>query len=268
LLRNVSVEVSLDPVTQQPSVALVPRVQGRQVALAGVFDMIQALQKKQRILLVLDEFQDIVQVPALEGELRNHLQQLKKNPVILSGSRRHVLTELLSQERRPFYGFGEDVEFGPISLDEWLPYMKKRFHEQHIRLSMAEAQFIADSMEQVPNAIQELCQWLYNTRAGKTLTVQDVRQSIAEILESKASRYLERIVHLREKEKNVLIGIARAQPVAMITQTAFVRATGVSASGIQAAIKRFYDQGVIDRSAKGYFLVDPLFRLFLAKHTA
>ena len=142
--------------------------------------------------------------------------------------------------------------------------MKKRFAEVHIKISKNEAAEIIRLMEEVPNAIQELCQWLHSTRPRKTLSVKDVHLGVAEILESKGSRFMERMVHLREKERQVLIGIAKFQPIKKINQTQFVQATGVSATGIQAAVKRFYDQGVVDRLPAGYVLVDPLFKLFLA----
>ena len=263
-IRNFTVELSYEPLTNEPSISLVPRGRHKQQNLDDLFALIRSMSKQDPVLLILDEFQDIVAVPGLEAKLRTELQQLK-GTVILSGSKRHVLNEMLSNEQRPFYGFGSDIEFGSIALKDWHPFIKKRFAEAHIKIAQTETAEILQLMEDVPNAIQELCQWLYDTRPRHTLTQVDIHRAVSEILESKASRFMERIVHLRPKERQVLIGLAQQQPVAKINQTQFVQATGVSASGIQAAVKRFYDQGMVDRSEKGYFLVDPLFRLYLAK---
>lgn len=144
--------------------------------------------------------------------------------------------------------------------------MSKRFKESGLTIGLPEVQELVMLMEEVPNSIQELCQMLAFTRSHKKIMSNDIRVCIEEILDLKGSRYLERLVNMTEKEKKILAGIAKCDALANVTSADFIKATGVSPSGIKSAVKRFYDYGLIDLGPRGYQLVDPLFKLFLAKN--
>lgn len=265
LIQNFKMELSVDPLLSRPNVTLSFIPGKHQDQLENLFANLHKIAQKHPTLLIIDEVQDILLLPGFEGKLRNYLQQLNKTAVILTGSKHHVITEMMHNERRPFYGFGTELDFGPIPVKAWLPYMRQRFKETGMSLGLAEATEITQLMDQVPNAIQELCQWIAFRRGIKKISKPIIHESIADLLDHKQSRYWERLAALSEKERNVLVSIAKNQPVANIGASTFCQQSGVSPSGIKAAVKRFYDQGLMDRGNNGYQLSDPLFGLFLAR---
>ena len=143
--------------------------------------------------------------------------------------------------------------------------MRQRFKETHMAIGLAEATAVTQLMDQVPNAIQELCQWIAFRPKLKKISIPIIHECIADLIDHKQSRYMERLANLSEKERKVLTSIAKHQPVTNIGASGFSHETGVSPSGIKAATKRFYHQGLVDRNTQGYHLTDPLFGLFLAR---
>jgi hypothetical protein len=264
-LKNFRIEISSDPLSGAPTVSLAGQLTKEESSLSELFLALKNLSKDYRTLLVLDEFQDIVLVEGLEAKLRSEIQNLNRTAVILLGSKKHLLREVFHEESRPFYGFGIDIEFKAIAVTEWVPYIQERFATYKLSIKEEGVVEICRLMRNVPNAIQELCQWIALQGETGVLDTARIHQSLARLIENKSSRYMERMASLSAKEKMVLIAVARQEPVSSIASTAFLQATQVSATATKATILRLTDQGVLDDSDEGYSITDPLFRLFLVR---
>lgn len=264
-LKHFRVEVAMDPLSGVPAITFAGAHIRDEKSLEETFTGIRNFSADYKTLLILDEFQDIKNVPTLEAELRSEIQGLERTAVILLGSKKHILRELFQSESRPFYGFGTDVEFKKIPRTAWIPYMQERFEPSRLAIEEEGVSEICNLMGDVPNSIQELCQWI--ALSGKTgrLTPQRIHESLAELIENKSSRYLERLASLSAKEKKVLVAVAYQGPVSSVASTKFLQAAKVSATAIRATILRLTDQGVLDQSEEGYSLTDPIFRLFLVR---
>lgn len=264
-LKNFRIEISADPLSGAPTVSLVGQHTRGETSLSELFLAVMNFSKEHRTLLVLDEFQDIVRIDGLEARLRSEIQSLNRTAVILLGSKKHLLRRIFHDESRPFYGFGIDVEFKAIAISEWVPYIQERFAACRLKIEEEGVAEICRLMRDVPNSIQELCQWIALEGGSGDLNLDRIHQSLARLIENKSSRYLERLASLSVKEKMVLLAVARQEPVSSVTSTAFLQATQVSATATKATILRLTDQGVLDDSDGGYSITDPLFRLFLVR---
>lgn len=83
-----------------------------------------ASKKKQPIILFFDEFQCLSEVStshAIEAVLRQVVQSTKYISFVFSGSNRHLLNQMFSDKKRPFYKLCERMELGRI---EQLAYQK------------------------------------------------------------------------------------------------------------------------------------------------
>lgn len=264
-LKNFRIEISADPLSGSPTVSLSGQHAKNESSLSEIFLALKNFSKEYRTLLVLDEFQDIVLVDGLESRLRSEIQNLNRTAVILLGSKRHLLREIFHDESRPFYGFGVDVEFKAIPVSEWVPYIQERFEACGLSIAEEGVDEICRLMRHVPNAIQELCQWIALEGESGALPVERIHQSLARLIENKSSRYMEKLASLSAKEKKVLLAVARQEPVSSVASTAFLQVTQVSATATKATILRLTDQGVLDDADEGYSITDPLFRLFLIR---
>lgn len=268
-IKHFRIEITADPLSGAPSVSLAGTANVKdEKSLSELFQIIKALSRDYKTLLVLDEFQDISNVSGLEARLRTEIQALSDCPVIVLGSKRHLLHALFHDESRPFYGFGVDIEIKQIERRHWLRYMRERFESANLTIDADGVDTICEQMRDVPNSIQELCQWIsLNDRKGHLEPKRIIKQ-MADLIENKSSRYFEKITAFSAKERAVLIAVAHLEPVAAIASTTFIRKTGISATATKAAMLRFADQGILDSAEKGYVITDPLFRIFLTRQFA
>src|SRR3989338_2289103 len=158
--KNFRIEISADPLSGAPVVSLAGQFTKDESSLSEWFLAVKNLSKDYRTLLVLDEFQDIVRVDGIEARLRSEIQDLNRTAVILLGSKKNLLREIFHDESRPFYGFGTDIEFKAIAVSEWVPYIQERFKTHRLTVKEEGVAEICRLMRDVPNAVQELCQWI------------------------------------------------------------------------------------------------------------
>ncbi len=264
-IKHYRLELSFDPATGAPAVSLSGSHANDEMSLAQLFETVFDLSQDYKTLLVLDEFQDITNVEGLEASLRSYIQTLTKSAVIVLGSKRHILKDIFHNETKPFYGFGTDVEFGPIPRAQWLPYMNERFNQVNKSIQQDGVDTVCKLMRDVPNAIQELCQWIALKETSGTITPQQIHEEMCDLITNKSSRYYEKLAGLSKNEENVLIAVAKNEPLAAPNSTAFLKTTETSASATRAILERLTNQGILDFSLSGYSLTDPLFAEFLRK---
>lgn len=264
-IKHFRIEITADPLSGLPKVALLGGDVKDEKTIHELFAALKALSGDYKTLLVLDEFQDVSKISGLEAQLRSEIQTLSDTPVILLGSKRHLLRDIFQDESRPFYGFGVDVEIGKIERKYWLPYMRERFAGSKLTIDKDGVDTICQEMRDVPNSIQELGQWISLNDEKRHLDRAIIMRHVADLIENKSSRYLERITSFSAKERAVLVATARMEPVSSITSTGFVQETGISATATKAAMLRFADQGVIDLAEEGYVITDPIFGMFLKR---
>lgn len=267
-LKHFRIEMSVDPVSGAPSITLAGGHKRDEKTLGEIFSAIGNISREYDTLVVLDEFQDIRLIHGLEARLRSEIQSLNRTAVILLGSKRHLLREIFHDESKPFYGFGTDIEFKKISRARWLPYMQERFKPIRLIIKEEVANEICELMEDVPNAIQELCQWIALSSQRGLLTPHRIREDLASLIENKTSRYFEKLTSFSAKEKRVLAAIAKEQPVSAISSTGFLQTARVSATATKAIVLRLTDQGILERRDEGIVITDPIFRLFLIRQKA
>lgn len=264
-IKHFRVEISSDPLSGAPTISLAGDHARDESSLNQIFAGIKNFSEEYDTLLILDEFQDVKHVRGLEALLRSEIQDLNRSSVILLGSKRHVLREIFHDESSPFYGFGTDVEFKEIPPAEWVAYMKERFEPAGLTIVQEGVFEICKLMRNVPNSIQELCQWITLSGEIGHLDAHRIHEDLVSLIENKSGRYVEKLAEFSAKEKKVLMALAQEDFVSSIASTKFLQLTGVSATATKATVMRFVDHGILDHSESGYLITDPIFRLFLLR---
>ncbi|MBF0442409.1 MAG: ATP-binding protein, partial [Oligoflexales bacterium] len=101
---------------------------------------IKLLSQKVKSLLVFDEFQDIHGTAEADALLRGELQNLDpETPVIIIGSKQHLLANLFARPKAPFASWGTHIHFQPIPYDDYHDYMEIRFKKTNLSISYENA---------------------------------------------------------------------------------------------------------------------------------
>src|ERR1700753_1584547 len=91
-----------------------------------------AAERKQRVVLIVDEFQEIVDLaPTSPKLLRSASQPQPEVCHVYLGSKRHVMRDLFSDANEPFWRSAKQMEIGLIPPDLFGPLIKRRFRAAH-----------------------------------------------------------------------------------------------------------------------------------------
>ena len=126
--------ISSNPVTGSMDVSFQPGVEGN-VLLEDVLNLIeQAHSEQDRIIVVLDEFQEIRDLaPKLDKTLRSIMQEQKHINYILLGSQESMMTDIFENKKSPFYHFGEMMRLGKLPREDFHRYLSERLAGGHNR---------------------------------------------------------------------------------------------------------------------------------------
>ena len=119
--------VSSNPITGSMDVSFQPGVNDS-VVLEDVMTLIeQAHSERDRIIIVLDEFQEIRDLaPKLDKKLRSIMQEQKHINYILLGSQESMMTDIFENKKSPFYHFGEMMRLGKLPREDFHRYLSER----------------------------------------------------------------------------------------------------------------------------------------------
>ena len=119
--------VSTNPLSGEMSVSFQPSGDGT-VMLEDVLTLLEnAHAKKKRLIVVLDEFQEIRDISAqLERQLRSIMQAQKNINYILLGSQEGMMADIFENKKSPFYHFGELMRLGKLPRQEFHEYLAER----------------------------------------------------------------------------------------------------------------------------------------------
>ena len=236
--------------------------------LKKLLEQIDEYHKKKSVLLIFDEFQDIGLVTGSEAEMRSQLQQMSADlPIIVLGSKKHLLAKIFADPAAPFAGWGVDVEMETICIQEWHAYINERFSslQRVVPLDCVEA--ILHFADNIPEPVNIICDRLYRmAESGSPINTDSIAEAVRDIVADRRSRFDERLSRLTAAEEHVLKAIAHKAPVAHPAgKEFFSNIKGVSTRAVTTIVKRFEDDAMIYKTEEGYVIGDPLLALYLKR---
>jgi len=259
-------EIALDPQTGSPSLSLHARHTEPHRNLETFWEHITGITEEVDSLIVLDEFQDVAFIEEAPAQLRSCLEALGDVPILLLGSKRHMLADLFAAPDAPLSAWGTDLEFQPIPHGEYHEYIDERFSPRRITMSREVAVGLQDDMQRVPEAINRLCAQLLESHEATEIDHADVRAALAKLLENREGRYAAYLSAFSASDEEVLTETARRGVVAHPQSTSFLASVRLANRTVALAMKRLWDRGVIERVADAYRVADPLLAAYLRRY--
>ena len=262
--KSLKMTISIDAMTQLPTIDISGDASPRRNMLNDIFAGIEKLAKQYEVLLIFDEFQDIDNVPEATAIFRQHLQKLNKIAVILSGSKRHLLTDMFSKNQSPFFNYGEEIFFEEISVEEWLPYFQQRLKPVKKSISRAALNVLMCEMSQVPNAICEVGFWLKESSLANDFFEPDIHRELLRMVDAKSHSLRFQLSQMSPTAIQVISAIASRQFVLQIAGKDFVNECRAAQSAIRKIVGKLMASGFVEWELdKGYRLSDPVLSYFL-----
>lgn len=221
-VKSLRPQISFDTLTGDVQLRIAYQSnQEKEHTLKELFDYLDS--QNIRILLAYDEFQQIRDYPEqnIEELLRTYMQPLKNIHFIFCGSQKHLMADIFTNAKRPFYSSTTFVSLDKISADKYHPFINQLFAENGRQISDDAIDYILEWTKRHTYYTQSLCHTVFSDGAANVKT-EDVKTSCLEILQQNEMMYLQYRQMLTAAQWNYLIAIAKEGKVMQVTAKAFL----------------------------------------------
>jgi hypothetical protein len=233
--------------------------------LDEIYDMPQKIaeRKHKRLVVVLDEFQEIANLgePGIvERSLRAKIQHHDRIAYVFMGSKRHLLDELFADKNKPLYRIAKAVPLGKITKEKLASFLHSRFHSVQMRIDSSNIERILEISGCHPYYTQQLCHEAYNmTVPQKQVTDEQIRKATEQCITAQSYAYTTLWEGLSGKQRELVIALSKLPGGNVYSKEFIDRFNLGSASSVQTAIDALEKKGIIDRENGGFVLSDVFF---------
>ena len=211
----------------------------------------KAHSEKDRMIVVLDEFQEIRDLaPKLDRQMRSIMQEQKHINYILLGSQESMMSEIFENKKSPFYHFGEMMRLGKLPRDDFHRYLSERL-----------STCFSDSCEELADQIlyytachpyysQQLASNIWQVGVLQPDTEDPFATAIDRIVTTHGLDYERLWMNFNRTNKWILQRLSSGKPL---------QSSDYPTSTVYSALKRLQKEGYVIYTDR-YEMEDPFFR--------
>ena len=255
--------LSIDPRDGSPTICIDTREAAALGSLDCILDALVAQTARRKVCVVLDEFQDIMDLDDGENVLaimRSRIQLDSRTPYIFLGSVRHKMLDIFLDSRSPFYHGAALFDVGDIKADDFYRFLCRRFAVGRRSFPRESFDAIAAAVRNTPGYIQEVCDALWqSSKAGDTLQVSDIAKSLDVIFARESEHYSFAIRQLTALQVQVLTAISTRGGKEIYSGDFLTAASVKSTASVKRAMSRLIDEGLVYFTDGEYRIDNPFF---------
>src|SRR4051795_5834813 len=127
-----------------------------------------AAERRRKVILVFDEFQEIADIDAhLPKLMRAVFQQQADVAHVYLGSKRHMMRRIFSDAQEPFWRSAKQMELGVIAPEHFRAHIERRFAETGRRIAPETIERVLAVTGGHPYGTQELCYSLWEATPSR-----------------------------------------------------------------------------------------------------
>lgn len=243
-------------------------IENSETTLEEIFHYLATADKP--CIVAIDEFQQIVNYPEqnVEALLRTHIQHCSNARFIFAGSQRHVMGNMFLSAARPFYQSVSMMHLDAIPVNKYTEFAVNHFRRDNKDVEGKAVEALYDKFQGVTWYLQKVLNLLYSlTPMNQKCGVDDVDTAIKAVIDSFRFTYQEILYRMPEKQKTLLIAIAREGDARGVTSGEFVkRYRLISPSSVQSALKVLLEKDFITQQDNTYCVYDKFFAIWLREN--
>lgn len=246
---------TFDELTGVPKVTIDVAPAEEENTLKEIFEYLGSSEK--RCYVAIDEFQQIAeyQEKGVEALLRSHIQFLPNVNFIFAGSRQHLMQEMFTSSKRPFYQSTQLLTIGPIQQDEYAGFATEHFAAHGVKLPQEVFNTIYEKYEGHTWYVQCLLNRLYGY--DRDVDMELVSYATEQILAEYSYIYADLLKAYTAGQVRLLKAIAKEGCVKEVLAGDFISTYGLrAASSVSAAMKKLQENELVYQTADGYIIYD------------
>jgi uncharacterized protein len=207
-----------------------------------------ASDRDRRVVLVLDEFQEVVEIdPNLIKLMRSVFQEQPEVAHIYLGSKRHMMRRIFSDENEPFWRSAKQMELDVIPPELFAPYATARFEATGKQLDRAVCERALELTGGHPYATQELLYFLWEEST--------LERALDATLRSEHSHFSLLWDGISGAQKRVLQALAEEQPGRPLSSDYQRRHSLPATPTVQTAVSALERAELVRKVARGQYRI-------------
>jgi AAA+ ATPase superfamily predicted ATPase len=252
--------VTTSPFNDEMEFSFNMAVNSSNVILEDTFSLLEKVSDpKNRIIVVFDEFQEIIELEkGIDKRLRAIMQEQKNINYIFLGSQESMMTDIFEKVKSPFFHFGTLMHLNKIPHDDFLDFITQRLSIFPLKDSKEIATEILNFTKCHPYYTQQLAFMVWELLYIDKLDVDVVKEAISKIVLAHDLDFERFWISLNKTDRRIL------QKISSRSQDLYSDRT-VPTSTTFSSLKRLMTKGYIIRT-ETYELEDPFFEEWIIKN--
>ena len=227
-----------------------------------------AAERKRRVAIVFDEFQEIL---ALDKQFPNLLRAVFQAQPEVShvylGSKRHLLERIFNDRNEPFWRSAKQLELGLIAPEKFAGFIQARFEDAGKRIAADAVARLLGATGGHPYGTQELAYFTWElVGAGRQASVADVEEAVTRVLRSEHNHFAQLWDDAPHPQRLLMLALA-AEPTRGVYSADYNSRHELPATPtLQTALAGLQRKDLAGRNAEGeYCLVEPFLAEWLLR---
>jgi hypothetical protein len=227
------------------------------------------LKRKKRVIVALDEFQEIDNLQEqdeIERRIRTVIQHHDMASYVFLGSKRHLMDKMFHDKGRPLYRIGTHMPLGKIHSQDFEKFIENHFQTGGFELGEGVIEEILRTTDGHPYYTQMLSSILWEINFDKKIIrLEGVESALGEALAREEHAYTTLWDSLTIKQKRFIEGLCAEKSVRPFSSEFIESYKLGSPATIQRVVQRLNEDGVIERENGTYCVSDVFFREWVIK---
>jgi uncharacterized protein len=226
-----------------------------------------AAERERKVALVLDEFQEIVDIdPNLPKLMRTVFEQQPHVAHVYLGSKRHMLERIFNDENEPFWRSAKRMELGVIAPELFRGYVEQRFRTTGKAVAGDVVARVLEVTAGHPYATQELCYFLWEeTAVGASAREGELEVALVKVLRSEHAHF-SLIWERAAKAQRLVLQALAEDPGRPLGGDYRRRHNLPAASSVQRAVEQLVKDELVSRESRGeYRIAEPFLAEWLLR---
>lgn len=256
--------VSINPITGEADVSF-RNEKGGTAPLEDVLNLLDKIgNKNERIIVALDEFQDIFRVgTGYDRILRSVMQHHKYVNYIFAGSSESMIRGIFEDTKSPFYHFGELMTLERIPEHEFVEFLNQEFKKISKSPTLITKSILSVS-ESHPYYTQQLSSVIWRLISQGEYSDNIVEEAITELISNHDNDY-ERIWQgFNRTDMKILLGLSESEEEPMSNYFINTYVKGAK-STVYSSLQKLMNKGIVVKENSIYTIDDPFFKRWMLK---
>ncbi|GAC1478362.1 MAG: ATP-binding protein [Candidatus Dormibacteria bacterium] len=219
-----------------------------------------AKERKGRLVVILDEFQDLMELgPTLLRLLRAVIQQQQHVSYAFLGSRQALLRKAVHERNAPMLKIARPYPLGPLPKQEFADFLSARFEGSGRPVPRSAVEALIEFTRGHPNDTQEAAHFLWEVALLPLSAEELVATAIDRVLDAEAAQMTVLWHDSAPAQRNLLTALVEWGGKNIYSEAYRRHANLGPATTVQRAIQTLLERELVDLDATGAYLIKERF---------